>query len=218
MDKIYFSFLKILILLSAIYWYFKIEPDVKKHYLNKIFILLCCFSIILSLFFPYKSLFFQTGIVFICILMFLGRKLYKGNYSIVSYSESLLISINIGYILFVILHLFSVVFYFLIFKNYLLDYYLNWLILILFSILGGVFSEIINEKNFPFNKLIYPLFITFLIGALGFRIEEIELYGKVYFLLKRWGYSLSMIFLFSFVGCKIGERTKTVGKWDKRGV
>jgi hypothetical protein len=106
----------------------------------------------------------------------------------------------------------------MIFKNYLLDYYLNWLILILFSILGGVFSEIVNEKNFPFNKLIYPLFITFLIGALGFRIEEIELYGKVYFLLKRWGYSLSMIFLFSFVGCKIGERIKTVGKWDKRGV
>jgi len=216
MDKIYFLFLKILVLLLVIYWILKITFTSKEKDSEKIITLLFYFALIFSLFLPSNFLVFQIGIVFVCIFMFWKGNLYKKIYYIETYSESLLYSVPLGYILFVIAHIITVVTYFIT-KNKFFLHYLSWLILILSSIFGGIFSEIINQKNFLFNKWIYPLFISVLIGILSFRLEEIKLYGK-FFELKRWGYSFFAILLFSFVGCKIGEKTKTVAKWIKRGI
>jgi hypothetical protein len=216
MDKIYFLFLKILVLLLVFYLILKMTFTSKEKGSEKIIILLFYFALIFSLFLPSNFLVFQIGIVFVCIFMFWKGNLYKKIYYIETYSESLLYSLTLGYILFVVAHIITVVTYFIT-KNKFFLHYLSWLILILCSIFGGIFSEIMNQKNFLFNKWIYPLFISFLIGILSFRPEEIKLYGK-YFELKRCGYTLFAILLFSFVGCKIGEKIKTVAKWNKRSV
>lgn len=206
MDQIYTSFMKLLIYGYGIYWIIKmLILQRKKDILTLVVIALTLIILLLS-YKIYKI--FLISAIFILILF---QKFYfKGKQLFISQSriDALLNSIVVGYLLFMISHLVSVIIYALI-RNRLYYILWTWIIFLSFVLTGGVLAEFFNKNHNKYHKWEYSLIFTFLIWIINvYRIKEMGKHKSVYFKYEYLLLNIITLFILSLIGCKIGEKIK----------
>lgn len=206
MDQVYTSFMKLVIYGYGIYWIIKmLLSQRKKDNLTLAVIVLTLITLLLS-YKIYKI--FLISAIFILILFqkfyFKGKQLFISQNRI----DALLNSIVVGYLLFMISHLISVIIYSLI-RDHLYYIFWVWIIFLLFISLGGVLAEFFNKNHNKYHKWEYSLIFTFLIWIINvYRIREMGKYKSVYFRYEYFLLNIITLFILSLIGCKIGEKIK----------